>query len=51
MKNVRVITTKKTYKFKTGNFIPDKSFLIINTDNKTYKFPWQNVICFERDKD
>ena len=51
MTNVIVVTTKKTFKFKTGMFTPDKNFLIINTQDKVYKFPWENVICFERDKD
>lgn len=51
MTNVIVTTTKKTFKFKSGHFIPDKNFLIINTDDKIYKFPWTSVICFTRDKD
>ena len=51
MTNVIVITNKKTFKFKTANFTPDKTFLIINANDKTYKFPWENVICFVRDKD
>ena len=50
MGEIIVDTKKKTYRIKSGSFSPDPQFLIIFANGKTYRFPWQNVICFSIEK-
>lgn len=42
-KIIVILPDKRKIVIKSGSMIPDPQFLMINSSDKKYKFPWENV--------